>query len=757
MSTENVVPEEVFSRILPYIGCPLHDRDLRGPKISPADGEADLSAGFRLEAEEDLAAGLGPGLEDFETFLRVSMQLSGSGDGYLIRLEQGKPQGCPSGAGEAFHLDITDKECRLVCSDVEGARRALVFLEDEMILRRAPHLPLGKVSRHAVIKDRISRGPAVPYRWLTGWELEDDREYYPDEYLNRLAHCGINGIWVAGLLRRMLASKVLPELGPPEHRLDVLARLVERAKRYGIKVWLFCMEPRTVEPDHPVLKAHPEVYGAIEEKVHASVSLCTSTPIVQEYIRESMCELFSAVPELGGVINLFCGERTMTCWMSPERAATCPRCSKRSQAEVLAEDLNCFMEGIREAGSRADLVAWQCGPSGSFEKISEKLHPDVVWMGLFEHGARKMVDGKKVQANEYSLSCVGPSESYAQTAEEMEKHGRRAWAKLQLGVTYELATQPYIPIPGTVYDKFEAMQKAGVSGSMVSWIIGGFPGPMLKAAGEASLSPLPKREDFLQRLASLYATPSAASSLVGAWEKFGQSFGRYLCAPPVFYYGPIPRCPGYKLHLEKEKQPARNHNWGLTHFRDVQPFPDSTSLWTGPYTPEEVMVSFREMARIWQGGLDILAELPDTDDLREQLAVAAAIRLQFLSAANVYEFYLLREGLKEEKDAAAQADIVKRLMEVTADDTALAQEMLELLPVHPGIGFHSEMVAYSYSEPLINEKIRHDECTLRILQQWERTGVDMKVLQTVLPTPVVEPWVGSFDEPSVPGWLERGD
>ena len=177
---------------------------------------------------------------------------------------RGDPKGCPQNAPEAFHLTVGEAKCRITAHDAEGIRRALIYLEEEMTARRAPVLPLGEVSRWATIVDRITHSPIAPYDYLTGWELEYDDDFYPDRYLNKLMHCGINGIWVHGLLRRTVASKTFPELGePPACRLDKLKRLTEKASRYGIKVYFFCMEPRPVSENHPVFATHPEIRGAV--------------------------------------------------------------------------------------------------------------------------------------------------------------------------------------------------------------------------------------------------------------------------------------------------------------------------------------------------------------------------------------------------------------------------------------------------------------------------------------------------------------
>ena len=344
----NFKPHPRLEEIFRDLSAPLHRRLKRDRSRKAAIGrEADLSQGYSLAIADHAAARLETSAADFHLFMSVAMAVKPRSAGYAIRAGIGAPEGCPAGAPEAYHLRVTDAACEITASDAEGIRRALIYLQDEMLVRGGPILPLGELSRRAVIEDRITRSPIAPYRWVSGWELEHQRDYYPDEYLNKLAHCGMNGIWVAGLLSRMVASKTIPELGPGMHRLDKLKRLTERAGRYGIRVYLFCIEPRALPPDHPALARHPEIRGA------QGRCLCVSTPLVQKYIREVMREMFIEVPNLAGVINIFNGERQTTCWSSEKTVQSCPRCRQRSQGEVLADSLNGFMEGIRQEIGRA--------------------------------------------------------------------------------------------------------------------------------------------------------------------------------------------------------------------------------------------------------------------------------------------------------------------------------------------------------------------------------------------------------------------
>jgi hypothetical protein len=745
------IPDPRIAEIFRDLASPLHSISLRDRARTAARGsEADLSAGYSLAIEGRATGALSAMEADFHRFLSVCMQVQRVERGCRLRARIGVPRGCPAGAPEAFHVRSRASGAELTARDAGGLRRGLIFLEDEMSIRRGPFLPLGDVSRWAAVDPRITHSPVAPYRWLSAWELEQDGDFYPDEYLNKLAHCGMNGIWVAGLLSRLVASKVLPELGPPQHRLDRLQALVERASRYGIGVYFFCIEPRAMAADHPVFAAHPEIRGAGGS---GGQCLCVSTPLVKEYIRDAMAGLFAAAPRLAGVINIYKGERLTTCWTSDKTAESCPRCRTRQPVEVLAEDLNCFMEGIRRSSRTARFLAW--GYSGNrasdFRPFIDRLNPEIAWLGNFEHDGEKLVHGRKVGVHEYSLSAVGPSEPFATVTKSLISAKRTSCAKLQIGNSYELSAVPYIPVPGVVYDKLEAARKLGVSGAMMSWIIGGYPSMQLKVAGEACFAPSKPRQEVLKRTAAATWGPGEAERVVRAWDRFATAFQLYLCSINVFYFGPIARCPAYLLHLEKEPDVARPYNWGLTRDRVKQPFEDQVSRWVGPFTAEELIASFREMAGIWNEGLSLLGQslssAKGNEALRREYGIAAAARIQFLSMANVMEFYTLRDRL------SAEPGLVRRMHAVVEDDIRLAKEMAEYCRQDPVVGFQSEIYDYSFSPKLIAEKIRHDERTAATLARWEKSGVESAVLARMLPAVKPAPSV----RPTWREWLRWGD
>jgi len=264
----------------------------------------------------------------------------------------------------------------------------------------------------------------------------------------------------------------------------------------------------------------------------------------------------------------------------------------------------------------------------------------------------------------------------------------------------------------------------------------------------------------------------AAPRIARAWECFAEAFKLYPCVNEVLYFSPITRSPAYHLDLRHEPQPASTYNWGIDHQRLPQPFEDRVSRWLGPFTATELIRQFRAMARQWSAGLntmrDCLATNPGSADLRRQYAVAAATRLQFLSAANAIEFYALR-------DAPSPATL-RHLRAIVIDDIALAREMQRQLRVEPFIGFHTEMLAYSYSGPLLDAKRRQSRRTLKLLDQWLRTGRRPRSLKDDIQPPIAPTRKGtSYDKwvryllnqatwqgpipkkPSHRDWLQHGD
>lgn len=626
-------------------------------------------------------------------------------------------------------------------TEIQPIRRRLVE-------QRMPEQSRAQSSRVGGLADLITRSPIAAYRFKTGWELLDEHDYYPKQYLANLARCGINGIWTAGLFRTLIQTAVLTELGPGAHRLEKLKALVEKAGRHGIKVWLFCMEPRSVRADHPVLAVHPEIRGAKVDE--GEYCLCTSTPLVREYIRESVCELLKAVPQLGGLISIFNGERITNCWLTEEYARTCPRCSKRAQVDVLAEDVNCFIEGIERSGTEAKFLAWNYWMDPADELKTHSVTPmlelirksrrEVVWLGNFEHGGRKAIAGRSVPIDEYSLSFVGPGEPFDRIARQATQVGSGVYAKLQIGTTFELSIVPYLPVPGIVFDKIRRLKDLGGTGAMLNWIPGGFPSVMLKSAGEAA-NWAGSKESFLDHLATLYFGPSSAKNIVRAWEAFERGLGEYPFTNRLFYFGPITRGPVYPLRLEAEPNRAEPYNWGIDRNRDPQPFEEEIERWTAPFTVEEVIGQLSRMISCWDDGLDHLKlamQAAPMEELSSAFAVAAAAGEHWRCAGHVLKFISKRNAMR---NAPPQPQDMTELKQIVESQIAAARRMIDHIAQERTIGFQSEILAFVYDRQTLRQAIKINQQTLQILD-----GPMDRIIESICKTrPVIRRRPDVFD------------
>ena len=103
--------------------------------------------------------------------------------------------------------------------------------------------------------------------------------------------------------------------------MSCLNRLVKKVDRFGIKVYLYFNEPRSLKQEdtfwkaHPELKGQPMTFSGISKEFDAHyISLCTSTPAVKEYLEESAYNLFKAVPGLGGAFLITASEWPTHCY-----------------------------------------------------------------------------------------------------------------------------------------------------------------------------------------------------------------------------------------------------------------------------------------------------------------------------------------------------------------------------------------------------------------------------------------------------------
>ncbi|NLF94497.1 MAG: hypothetical protein GX564_11485, partial [Oligosphaeraceae bacterium] len=513
----------------------------------------------------------------------------------------------------SYRLQVTTEGITLSAPDCEGLRHGIFFLEDLAAEQCLPALPCGTWERTPWLKNRISRcffGP-IKRPPFNRDELLDDLDYYPDEYLNRLAHEGINGLWLTITFRELAETSFSPRDPLAPQRLEKLRRTVQQCRRYGIKIWLFSIEPRHLEKEDPLLLANPAFAGALSYA--GTHCFCPSSPQAQQYLYESTRDIFRQVPNLGGLINISHGERPTTCLSSVAATAdhdiVCPRCGKIPKWQVHANALGAMLNGIREANPHAELISWLYQPQPIPERaqwtfeLARNVPEGVTLQYNFESGACKKQLSRARLGGDYWLSYVGPSPAFSRIADGVSSRNGSLSAKIQVGCSHEVATVPFVSVPGLLYQKYAAMRRQGCSSVMQCWYFGNYPGIMNRAAGQLAYEEFRDDEQsFLLRL----ARPQwgrHAQTVANAWRHFTRAYENYPLSNDMQYYGPMQFGPIWPLHLKIELLPL-----GPTWKPDYPPSGDCIGECLENHTLEEALLLSRRISSEWDRGLRILQD-----------------------------------------------------------------------------------------------------------------------------------------------------
>lgn len=649
-------------------------------------GEVDIKGLYVVNNFPDPDKLLETAVCDFELFSDI---FGISGKEYPLVLEY-----CKTDVFEEYIITVKEDCTTIKAGDTEGIRRGIIFIEDEIQRLEGAFLPLGDIKRTPRIKSRITRGFFSPTNRPPKNidELFDDVDYYPDEYLNRLAHDGTNGLWIYTRLSDLVKTDVIPEYGKDsEKRIEKLKKIIKRCKRYGVKVYIFFIEPYFLVDDLP--KKHPDIIG--HDVYHGMYTFCVNTAEGEKYCIEAMEKLCRMLPDLGGFIDITHGERPTSCASGNNK--NCPRCKNYSKAEIVAKAADLLKEGIRRAGTGAEFISWTYGhrdwPLEDIEEYVKKVPDDVVVMENFEDMGVFNQLSKDHLAVDYWLSYVGPSKLYETAANAAKKYNKHMYAKMQVCCSHEIATVPYIPVPGILFDKFNT----NLEGVMECWYFGNYPSLMSKAAGELSfLYDFSDKEGFLKNLAGIYCGNSLAEETARAWMYFEEGYKNYPVNIMFSYYGPMHDGVCWELQLEP-KYSNLPRTWLYQDAANGDSIFECIQL---GHTLEEVTTLLAMMKENWQKGLAILPkECP-----KEQKHVADALDLLIKSGNNIMNFYKLREELENAGNDGKK--ILAQMENIVKEEIENSSRMIDVCIADSRIGYHSEAENYKFFPEQLKKRIK---------------------------------------------------
>jgi len=515
--------------------------------------------------------------------------------------------------------------------------------------------------------------------------LNPELDPFPEGLLQRLNKQGINGVWLHVTLHQLTSSKIFPELGADhETRLKNLRKLAKRTQKYGIKIYLYMNEPRGMPLSF--FEGREDLMGVEKNGIG---SLCTSVPIVNEWLKESLTNVFSEVPELGGVFTISGSENLTNCW-SWQHGDKCPRCSKREPAVVIAEVNKTIAEGVWQGNPNAKVIVWDWGwPDGSAwgknrwaDDIIKLLPDNVYHMSVSEWSKPLNRGGIDAKVGEYSISVVGPGPRALHLWELAKKRNLKTIAKIQVNNTWELSAIPYLPVMNLVAEHIKNLQNENVDGLMLSWSLGGYPSPNIQLVKLMQDNPSNTISESLNEIATKRYGKKSAPEVLKAWEIFGVSN------------------PFYKTPTGKAATML-----GFSY--------DDLEHWRGIYPADILGSQFTKLANEWEKGLphfEKAVELAETPSQKtnaiEDLRFATAGWIHYKSVANQIHFIMARDkilsGELSQKESETEANIFN---DVVNDEIDLAKQIYKISKEDSRIGFEASNHYYYFPLDFVEKVI----------------------------------------------------
>ena len=675
---------------------------------------------------------------DFKEFLRVNEI---DGFRYPVRIKE-----MDGFEKEEYDIFVTPAFCEVRASEREGVRRALVRLQDDLLVNGGI-LTVGQTHGKARIKRRITRCFFSPTNRppKNGDELFDDIDYYPDAYLNRLMHDGINGIWIYSSFDALVRTSLIPEYGVgSEKRMQKLNSVISKCKEYGIDVFIFAMEPMSMQESAikskygDIASKYPHALGA---KGDGPAAFCPYTDFARAYYTEAVEKLFKEASDLAGIITITQGERVTTCCNSYGNLAEgvwyndCPHCAGKTKPEILSHAVNMIRDAIKAAKPTAEFISWTYSHrSWEDDMISyyvEHAPKGIALMQNFEDAGRTVQLGKKRVAYDYWLSYVGPSHMFEHTAAEAKKYDKTLYAKMQACCSHECASVPYIPAPGIIYDKVTRAIELGVTGIMESWYFGNYPCIMSKAIELLAFgNKVASKHEFLKYLAGIYWSENDAEKVACAWEYFEEGYTQYPVNQMFGYYGPMHDGIVWELAL-LPKNFSLSRSWQLIDKTDGDRIGEC--LFNG-HTIREAVTLLDCINENWAKGCEILNEtdVAKAGEENEQLSVANAIKVLFRSGRNVMRFYELRGDIGYGRgNAKENLDEIKAIVKEEKEN---CKKMIALCEKDNRLGYHSEAEGFKFHP----EKLRAKLIQLDELEKTEIAFVEDRIEKGLPPIPYYE-------------------
>lgn len=532
------------------------------------------------------------------------------------------------------------------------------------------------------------------YQGLYAGALESDTSFsYPDELLNQYSQRGVNAIWLPAVLYQLVPFTFDESYSIGyEKRRERLRELISRAERYGIKVYLYLNEPRCM----PIgfFDKHPELLGATTTYNGA---LCTALDKTMEYLSRGVRELCEAVSGLGGFFLITASENLTHCKSKLKEGTVChcKRCEDTAPSKLISDVIRVISHTAWEVDPDLKIIAWTWAwdsimDEDEIKRCIENIPKDVIIQSNSEAQMPYEIGGIKGSVRDYSISIPGPS-ALARTVWKYAKElGHEVMAKVQVNVTWECSTLPYLPVFDLIRAHIIGLREVGVEHLMLSWTLGGYPSVNMKIAAQTLKNP--SKDEYQRILREEWG--EYAEAVERAATIFSEAFREFPFHINTLYKGP--QNPGASNLLYSEPS-------GFSATMTCYSY-DDLDGWRSIYPRDVYINQLRLLSGKWKEGLSLTDGMPKDDLFRLVAEVAYVV---------FYSSYLQASFV----DARDRGDR-ETMIYAAGEEEKNALKMYALMQKCNLFGFEAAN-HYYYSKGMLAEKVINCRYILELYENKE--------------------------------------
>lgn len=552
-------------------------------------------------------------------------------------------------------------------------------------MRRFEELKTSEIAQRSTPKNGFDLKIAFPYFSDFGEPLLDkEMGAYPEEMFRQLSEVGVNGIWLHVVLRTLVApdEKGFPGDAKAAERIAGLQNLVNRAAKYGVKIYLYMNEPRSMDPEWFASTPQRQKYGGLI--LRGKQAFCPSNPEVLSWLTRSLNSLFTQVKGLGGIFTITASENFTVCTSRYKYYKQCPHCGNGSYAKLQAAVNAAMEQGVHSAAPDAEVIVWDWKwPDNECKEIIENLPKSCRYMSVSEWAQPIERGGVKNKINEYSMSVVGPGPRAIRNWGYARAAGLKCMAKVQVNSTWEMSIAPSIPVLDIVAQHAENLSKEGVDGVFLSWSLGGYPSENLKLF--QSFDGNMTANEAVEKMAREEYGEEAGALVREAWSECSKGFKEYPFHINTIYNGPHHVGPSNPFYFTPTNYKATMVGIPYDHYEN----------WRQIYPLEVWCSQMDKCATGFEKGVSLLEEAlkvakgAHRKGVAVQLSRAKAVQIHLKSSAVQGRFFEARDCYLQEKDAAKREEYKAIMRKACREEQALIKAMLPVLSADSEIAYES--------------------------------------------------------------------